>query len=95
MEDSELQHLMGAYYHEDFETLWSGLELYLQDDPPEDQRRLLAEISVVLADTSRTDAEIGAFLHGLGCYALIDDEPGGYRGWLEEIARRVRAHLGD
>lgn len=91
MEDSELQHLMGAYYHEDFETLWSGLEAYLHDDPPEDQRQLLAEISEVLADTSRTDAELGALLHGLGSYALLDD----YRGWLEEIARRVRAHLGE
>ena len=95
VEDPELQHLMGAYYHEDFETLWSGLELYLEDDSPEDHRRLLTEVDEVLGDSSRSVAQLGALLHDLGCYALLDDFPGGYRGWLEEIAQRVRTHLRD
>lgn len=95
MDDPELDHLMRCYYDEDFETLWSGLEQYLADETPNYQRQLLAEIDPVLADQERSDAQLGELLHSLGCYALLDDEPGGYRGWLEEIARRVRAHLGD
>jgi hypothetical protein len=95
MEDSELNHLMGTYYHEDFESEWSGLAEYLADDPPEDQRQLLREIDLVLADTTRDDAELGVLLRSLGNHVNMSREPGGYRGWLEEIARRVRAHLGE
>lgn len=94
MQDSELKHLMN-YYHEDFETLWSGLEEYLIDEPSEDNRRLLVELDAVLTDPALTEAELEALLDAMGSCAYLDETPGGYRGWLEEIARRVRVHLGD
>lgn len=95
---SELEHLMGAYFHEDFNDfggLWGSLERYLDEDPREDQHQLIADIAVVLADSSRTDEQLGDLLARLGSYVYLSDTPGGYRGWLEEIARRVRAHLAD
>ena len=95
MQDSELHHLMGTYYHEDFETLWDALDEYLGDDPPDDQRQLLRDIDEVLSNSRRTDEELGDFLQTLGSHVYLDDTTGGYRGWLEEIARRVRAHLGE
>lgn len=94
MTDSELQHFMGVYYGEDFETLWSGLDEYLVDDPPEDQRQLLRELDDVLR-VPRSEAELAALLWDLRCYVYLAETPGGYRGWLEEIARRVHAHLGE
>jgi|GEM_PF-2824152 len=94
-ESSELTHFLSVYYGEDFETWWSGLEQYLVDDPPADQRVLVREIVHVLADTSRTDEQLGDLLERHGFYGYLSDTPGGYRGWLEEVARRVRAHLAD
>ncbi|MBU1803233.1 contact-dependent growth inhibition system immunity protein [Nocardioides sp.] len=94
-EASELTHFLSVYYGEDFETWWSGLDQYLDDDPPEDQQELIQEIEHVLADRTRTDEQLGDLLESRGFYGYLSDTPGGYRGWLEEIARRVRAHLAD
>ena len=85
---------MGAYYHEDFDLhggLWGALEQYLDDTPRDDIEALKRELDVVLSTLDETKVE--ALLSDLHCAVYMGDDPGGYRGWLEEIDRRVAAAL--
>lgn len=94
MESPELATLIGAYYHEDFDTVWGALDEYLENSTPSERQRVVGEIDLVLA-SAEGDAEVERFLDTLGNCVDRSKEPGGYRGWLEEIARRVRVHLGE
>ncbi|CAN5170318.1 hypothetical protein BH09ACT12_BH09ACT12_16070 [soil metagenome] len=94
MKTPELFTLISVYYHQDFDTVWGTLDDYLARSTAEDRSGLVAEIDQVLA-VYPTDLEVDRYLDELGNCADMSNSPGGYRGWLEEIARRVRAHLGD
>lgn len=90
----QLDMLMGAYYHEDFDIyggLFGALEQYLRDATSDDIAQLDQELKVVLRD--KTEVQVEQLLDELTCAVYMGDEPGGYRGWLEEIARRVEAWL--
>ena len=93
MNTPALEHLMGAYFHQDFHDLyggaWQTLEAFAADSPDE-ATRLPAEIAFVLSAHSSDDALEG-YLDELGCEYRPQPGEGGYRGWLEEIARRVSA----
>ncbi len=96
MKTPALRHLMGAYFHQDFFVsyggVWETLEQFTRD-APEEAELLPREIGLVL-DTHATEAEVEAFLNELGCEYLVQPDDGGYRGWLTEIARRIRAAAG-
>lgn len=92
METPALEHLMGAYFHQDFDLqggLWGTLELYLSDER-ETARLLPDEIRQLLA-TVASDAEIEPYLGRLGSCVYLGNSELTYRAWLEEIARRAAA----
>jgi hypothetical protein len=94
MKTPQLETLIGVYYHQDFESVWGTLDAYLANSAAAERAELVDEIGGVLAALPR-DAEVDSYLDSLGNCVDRSNEPGGYRGWLEEIARRVRAHLAD
>ncbi|MAS54712.1 MAG: hypothetical protein CMJ44_08840 [Pimelobacter sp.] len=94
MKTPQLETLIGVYYHQDFETVWGTLDDYLAHSAATERAELVDEIGGILVTLSN-DAEIDRYLDSLGNCVDCSKEPGGYRGWLEEIARRVRAHLAD
>ncbi|MFB9313348.1 contact-dependent growth inhibition system immunity protein [Nocardioides plantarum] len=87
----QLEVLMSAYYHQDWVELgmWETLELYLHDSTGADAGALTLDLSRALGTLS--EAEVKALLDSYYCAVSMEGEPGGYRGWLEEIARRVSA----
>jgi hypothetical protein len=91
MNTPALEHLMGAYFHQDFHDLyggvWETLEAFAADSPNE-ACRLPGEIAGLLGSHPSEDA-IDDYLDRLGCEYQPRPEDGGYRGWLEEIARRA------
>jgi hypothetical protein len=93
MNTPALEHLMGAYFHQDFHDLyggvWQTLEAFVIDSPDE-AARLPEEIALALSAHSSDDA-LERYLDQLGCEYRPQPGDGGYRGWLEEIARRVSA----
>ncbi|NYD43266.1 contact-dependent growth inhibition system immunity protein [Nocardioides panaciterrulae] len=94
METPALEHLMRAYFHQDFDLLgdlWDNVDAFVAG-APQLAPLLPDEVSWVLR-THHTDAELEAFLDGLGCELSLADEEGGYRGCLLEIARRVQRDL--
>lgn len=89
-----LDHLMGAYFHQDWdldhEDEWAVLDDFI-DKEPASARLLPAEVDEVLR-TLRTEGELkGLLVDQLGGYFLADWDGGTYRGWLTGIAERVRA----
>lgn len=96
MNTPNLAHLMGAYYHQDFDvydgTLWGPLTAFVLDCARADLVALLSEIADVLQRLP-TEQELEDLLVSLNAEVYLAEEPGGYRGWLEEIARRVEASL--
>lgn len=83
----------GAYLHQDwpeeYGDPWRALEAFMTDEPSL-ARALVDEIGQVLQDHPSED-ELASYVNGEGaCYVPGPDE-GGYRGWLTEVARRVRA----
>ena len=92
MDNPQLELLTGGYYHEDFDVyggMWGALDLYLTQSTAADRQQLRHELETFLAGSDEAQAE--ALLDELHCAVYLDDEPGGYRGWLEEIYRRVSA----
>jgi hypothetical protein len=92
-ETPALAHLMGAYFHQDWADEFDGdfraaVDVFVAETP--DLPRLLpAEVEQVLS-LHTDDDSVEQYLGSLGCeYTLLPGE-GGYRGWLTEIARRVR-----
>jgi len=94
MKTPELATLIGAYYHQDFDGLWPTLDAYLANSTDAERGSLVREIDELLQNHP-DDVQVEQYLDALGNCADRSRAPGGYRGWLEEIARRVRTHLGD
>ena len=91
MNTPALEHLMGAYFHQDFHDLyggvWKTLEAFTAASPDE-AARLPDEITRLLV-SHPSDQAIEEYLDRLGCEYRPPVDSGGYRGWLEEIARRA------
>ena len=91
MDTPALAQLVGAYFHQDWmldhDDEWAVINDFIKGE------RALApqlpdEVASVLIVYS-SDPEVQAYLLHLGsCYTTRD--PAGYRGWLTEVARRVR-----
>ena len=91
MNDSALSQLMGNYLFEDFSEVfggvWEAIAAFAMDRP-EAAAKLPAEISLVLEQYD--ERGLDEMLESLGSNVYMGDEPGGYRGWLSEISRRVQ-----
>lgn len=91
---TQLEFLMGAYLHEDYDIyggLWEAVDRYLAETSDEDRTQLSHELEAALDGASEADVE--RLLNEMYCAVYMGDEPGGYKGWLEEISRRVSATL--
>ena len=88
-----LAHLMGAYFHQDWDLNhadeWAVLSDFIQKEPHR-ARPLAAEIDQVLAELGSEEELKRLVIDQLGGYFLADWDGGTYRGWLTEMARRVR-----
>ena len=95
MQTPSLEHLMSAYFHQDWYEEhgdeWANLQDFVEGEP-ELAPRLPIEIEQVLAHLP-TDDRVDAYLRSLGSYYTTTPEEGGYRGFLQEIARRVQTAL--
>lgn len=90
MDTPAVDHLMTAYYHEDFDSqggVWGTLDLFSNEEP-ELTARLPEEISRILRKHPDEESLEG-FLDSLGSSVYVAPEEGGYRGWLQEISERV------
>jgi hypothetical protein len=92
-----LDQLMGAYFHQDWEDEaadeWAVLDLFVAGEP--DTAELLpGEINHVLTQL-QSEAELKHLvIEELGGSFLADWDGGTYRGWLTQIADRVRQATG-
>lgn len=93
MNTPQLGILMSAYYHQDWVELgmWETLDLYLSDSTGADIRQLALDLEVALR--LQDEGELEHFISTSGGCIYLRDEPGGYRGFFEELARRVGASL--
>ena len=93
MKTPALEHLAGAYFHQDwydeFGDEWKAVDAFIAGSPSH-VGALPTEIEALLSET-QSDQAIEAYLDSLGCEYTPTPEQGGYRGWLSEIARRVEA----
>lgn len=92
MEHPALDHLMGAYLHQDFDLFgpspMAAVDTFIRDEP--DLGRVLpTEIEELLA-ARRSEAEVKAALEKMGCQIQVSDADGSYRRWLEAIAEQAR-----
>lgn len=91
-----LDHLMGAYLHQDFDLYgdapMDAVDAFLQDEPDLAQP-LASEIDALLA-SQPTEQEIERTVFDLGCQVYPDKGFTGYRPWLAAIADRARRHQG-
>ena len=90
MDTSQLEVLMGGYYHEDFEGIWESLDLYIGHSSPQERGLLLGEIAGLLTRVA-SNVDLDAYLENLGSNVYLGEDPAAYRTWLEEIVRRVTA----
>ena len=93
METPALEHLVGAYFHLDWadefdDDPWRALDAFISGTP-DLAPRVPEEVSALLRELP-TDDEVGAYLAALGSAFTPSREDSGYRGWLTEVARRVR-----
>lgn len=96
METPGLEYLVKAYLHQDFDLIgdvWANVDAFV-DGSPRLAAGLPREVEWVLQRYD-SEEELDAFIHRLGSELSFSDEPGGYRGWLREIARRVQARLAE
>ena len=89
-----LDQMMGAYFHQDWHDeaadVAGVIDLYVANE--EALAPLLpAEIDHVLATCDTEDELKRLVVDQLGGYYLADWDGGTYRGWLQQIADRVRA----
>jgi hypothetical protein len=93
METPALRLLMAAYFHLDWydehQDEWANLNDFLTSESLAAQ--LPADIDRVL-NSFASDDEVHRYLDSLGSCYIAEAERGGYRAWLQEIARRARAH---
>ena len=92
MSTPALDHLMGAYLHQDYDlygkTPMDAVEAFLNDEP-DLARPLAAEIDALLA-SGLTEQEVERRVFDLGCQVYPDKGYAGYRPWLAVIAERAR-----
>jgi hypothetical protein len=91
METPALYQLMGGYLHQDFDVvgdLDDNIDLFASDSPAL-AALLPREVESVL-ETYTTEDELEAFCDRMGCEVVPLEGEGGYRGWLTQIAERVR-----
>jgi hypothetical protein len=91
METPALYQLMGGYLHQDFDLVGDvdeNVDLFASDSPAL-AARLPQEIEWALA-TYTTEEELEDLCDRMGCELVPLEGEGGYRGWLTEIAVRVR-----
>jgi hypothetical protein len=83
----------GAYLHQDWpeesEDEWDALAAFIEGEP-DLATKLPTEIAWILDQHPRED-ELRRYIDEQGASFVPRPEDGGYRGWLEEIARRVTA----
>lgn len=89
-----LDQFLGAYVHQDWRTeaddIWGMVDLFVRDDPAL-ASQLPAEIDALLQDSPSESELKKLVIDDLGGYYLADRDGGTYRGWLQQIADRVRA----
>lgn len=96
MDRPALHHLMGAYYHQDWDLDYDTDEATVQAfmrETPDVAGDLPREISEVLSNTP-AEADVKELLLSLGCE--VDPSPtsnGSYRTWLAELAAYARQAL--
>lgn len=86
-----LRHLLGAYLNQDWFDFYTDENAAIDDfirETPDLARELPQEIDDLLA--SGVDAGLEAYLDSIGNEYLPSDDLG-YRGWLSQVADRVRA----
>jgi hypothetical protein len=90
-----LDYLLGNYFHQDLFDVhgdaWAAVDQFVRQDRHR-AAGAVADIETVLAH-HRTESELATYVERTGCEYLPPPGSGGYRGWLEEIARRVRAAI--
>jgi hypothetical protein len=88
--DAPLEHLVGAYLNQDvwdfYPNVMAGVDDFLRDEP-DLALPLALEIDALLA-ADPSEGELTDLMRRLGAGFLPDDH--GYRGWLTQIADRVR-----
>ena len=91
--NSSLEYLLGTYFHQDLYSVhgdeWGAVDAFITRDPHR-LPGLAEEIDQLLASHTSEEA-LSTFVTDTGCEFAPDEADGGYRGWLTEIARRVRA----
>lgn len=86
-----LRHLLGAYLNQDWFDFYADENAAIDDfirETPDLVDSLPREIDDLLA--SKNDSELEIYLDSIGNEYLPSDELG-YRGWLTQIAARVKA----
>lgn len=89
----ELEHLLGAYYHEDFECIWNTLDEYLSETPSQDVLELVTDIDTLVLESTAPGFDMRARLFELGSYVYLGDSDTAYRDWVTELRRRCLLHL--
>ena len=85
-----LDHLLGAYFHEDWNldgTAEQVISSFIRDEP-DLGAALPLEIDLLLA-TTPDESDVERVLERKGCY-YWPDPTRGYRGWLAEVAGHAR-----
>lgn len=96
MQTPALKHLMSGYFHQDFALVHgspSDTVAAFVRDAPEEALDLSHEIESILAQLP-SDQDVERYLEQLGCEYFAQPEDGGYRGWLNSIAKQVRRTTG-
>ncbi|MGH3348075.1 MAG: contact-dependent growth inhibition system immunity protein [Nocardioides sp.] len=95
MQTPALEHLMGAYFHEDWtfsgDTHMAVVDEFVSDEP-DMAITLPREIFHVLSETP-DDAELESLLDAMGCDVYPQPREDSYRTWLRKIAERVQQRL--
>ncbi len=81
----------GAYLHQDWpeesKDEWAALDAFMKEEP-ELATKLPTEIAWIL-DRHPSEEELRRYVDEQGACFVPRPEDGGYRGWLEEVARRA------
>lgn len=91
METPALDHLLGAYFHQDWRQDGTEREVVgtFVADEPDLAAALPHEVDALLSDVPG-DAELERILREKGSYYMPTVGTGGYRPWLHAIADQVR-----
>ncbi len=90
-----LEHLMGAYFHQDWDLAGSEEQVVTAflTGSPDLRDEIAPEIDGVLSAVS-DEAELQRLVDSMGCEYLPGPRFGSYRAWLAAIADHARqAHL--